>query len=62
MRKLVNIAFMPRMLRGMIPRMESLVNRLLDETSQSSEPDFVETFCLPLPTGYRNTFSAHKNV
>ena len=49
MRKLVNIAFMPRMLRGMIPRMESLVNRLLDETSQSSEPDFVETFCLPFP-------------
>ena len=49
MRKLINLAFTPRMLRRMLPRMERLVDQLLDQTSQQGDCDFIEAFCLPLP-------------
>ena len=49
LRKLVNIAFTPRMLRSMEPRVECLVHNLLDEICASRQTDFVARFCLPLP-------------
>ena len=48
-RRLINQAFTPRMLRGLVPRIEEVVDRLLEQTSQTNEPDFIHTFCLPLP-------------
>jgi cytochrome P450 len=49
MRKLVNLAFTPRMLRDLAPRIEQIVEELLDEVIQQDQVDFVQSFCLPLP-------------
>ena len=49
MRKLVNVAFTPRMLADLAPRIEQLVTDLLDGLVGQRETDFVTSFCLPLP-------------
>ena len=49
MRKLINLAFTPRMLRNMVPRIEKIVEQLLEEASLTHECDFIDVFCLPLP-------------
>ena len=49
LRKLVNVAFTPRMIEGLEPRIEEIVNDLLDKASKSGETDFIQSFCLPLP-------------
>ena len=47
-RELINLAFTPRMVEDTAPRIEAIVNRLLDETIDAGETDFVRSFCLPL--------------
>lgn len=49
LRKLINIAFTPRMLHSLIPGIEQLVGRYLDDASQKTETDFIPTFAFPLP-------------
>jgi len=49
MRKLINLAFTPRMLRGMVPRIEQIVGQRLDRMVPMGDCDFIEMFCLPLP-------------
>ena len=49
LRKLVNIAFTPRMLEGLKPRVEAITNELLDDVCASPQTDLVRSFCLPLP-------------
>lgn len=49
LRKLVNVAFTPRMIEDLEPRIEEIVNDLLDKASKSGETDFIQSFCLPLP-------------
>ncbi len=50
MRKLVNHAFTPRLVARLVPRIEALVEKLLDGAARSGQVDFIECFCLPLPT------------
>lgn len=49
LRRLVNVAFTPRMLRAVTPRIEQTVATLLDDVCASPEVDLIERFCLPLP-------------
>ena len=49
LRKLVNVAFTPRMIEDLEPRIGEIVNDLLDKASKSGETDFIQSFCLPLP-------------
>jgi len=49
MRKLVNIAFTPRLLQKLVPRIETFVEKLLDEMARSEQVDLIESFCFPLP-------------
>jgi len=49
LRTLVNLAFTPRMLQALTPRIERIVGELLDGLCGKAGVDFVESFCLPLP-------------
>jgi cytochrome P450 len=49
LRTLVNLAFAPRMLQALAPRIERVVDQLLDAVCGEVRVDFVESFCLPLP-------------
>ncbi len=49
LRKLVNLAFTPRFVQRLAPRIEQMVHELLDATCRHERCDFIETFCLPLP-------------
>ena len=48
-RKLVSLAFTPRMLQRFVPRIEKIVDQLLDNVCAQKETDFYRTFCLPMP-------------
>ncbi len=48
-RKLVSLAFTPRMLQRFVPRVEKIVDQLLDNVCAQKETDFYRTFCLPMP-------------
>ncbi len=50
MRRLVNLAFTPRFLQRLVPRIEQIVEQLITETRMHDQIDFIESFCLPLPT------------
>jgi hypothetical protein len=49
LRTLVNLAFTPRMLKALAPRIERIVDELLDSLCGKERVDFVESFCFPLP-------------
>jgi cytochrome P450 len=49
LRTLVNLAFTPRMLQALEPRITHIVDGLLDGICGKERADFVESFCLPLP-------------
>ena len=49
LRKLVNVAFTPKMIRSLIPRIEELVDGLLDEIKPGDSCDLITQFCQPLP-------------
>lgn len=49
LRKLVNLAFTPRMLHVLISRIEAITNELLDEVCATSRTDFAQSFCFHLP-------------
>ena len=49
LRTLVNLAFTPRMLQALAPRIERIVDVLLNGLCGKARADFVESFCLPLP-------------
>ncbi len=49
LRTLVNLAFTPRMLQALAPRIARIVETLLDGIGGKERVDFVESFCLPLP-------------
>ena len=48
-RKLVNLAFTPRMLQRLIPRIEKIVDDLIDDVCEKGQTDFYRSFCLELP-------------
>ena len=48
-RKLVNQAFTPRMIREFSPRIEEIIDTHIAATIETGTPDFIESFCLPLP-------------
>ena len=48
-RNLVSRAFTPRYVEAMRPRVESLVDELIDGLDGAGEVDFVDAFALPLP-------------
>lgn len=49
LRKLVNLAFTPRMIRRLVPRIEKLVDSLLDDWPSGEPCDLIARFCQPLP-------------
>ena len=49
LRRLVNLAFTPRFLQALVPRIESIVDRLVEQTAACDEVDFIRSFSLPLP-------------
>jgi cytochrome P450 len=49
LRTLVNLAFTPRMLQALAPRIARVVDELLDDVCGKERADFIESFCLPLP-------------
>lgn len=49
LRKLVNLAFTPKMIRLLIPRIEQLVDALLDDVRAEEGCDLIAKFCQPLP-------------
>ena len=49
LRKLVNVAFTPKMIRSLIPRIEELVDALLDDIAPDEPCDLISRFCQPLP-------------
>ncbi len=57
MRKLVNLAFTPRMLQDLKPRIAEIVDNLLERTASQLQDtarhpdglDFIDSFTLPLP-------------
>jgi|UniRef100_UPI00404A9142 cytochrome P450 len=49
LRKLVNLAFTPRMIQQLKPRIEVLVDALLDDVSVDEPTDLIAKFCGPLP-------------
>lgn len=48
-RKLVSLVFTPRMLQNLVPRIEQIVDNLLDDVCVHGETDFYRSFCLPFP-------------
>ena len=48
-RKLVNLVFTTRMLQKLVPRIDCIVEELLDKVCANDETDFYQSFCLPLP-------------
>jgi len=49
LRKLVNLAFTPRMVQGLMPRIEAVTNELLDDVCATSRTEFAHNFCFHLP-------------
>jgi cytochrome P450 len=49
LRKLVNKAFTPRMVRALEPRIKQIVAQLLDDVEKSGDFDLVRDFSMPLP-------------
>ncbi|MBA9005544.1 cytochrome P450 [Thermomonospora cellulosilytica] len=49
LRSLVNKAFTPRTVRRLAPRIQELVDQMLDEMIDAGEVDFMEAFAYPLP-------------
>lgn len=49
LRALVNKAFTPRMVQNLRPRIEKIVEDLLDAVADAREMDFIEQFAYPLP-------------
>lgn len=50
LRKLVNLAFTPRMLKALQPRIERIANEILDSLPASGQPiDLIPALCYPLP-------------
>ena len=49
LRKLVNLAFTPRMIQQLKPRIEVLVDALLDDVSVDEPTDLIAKYCGPLP-------------
>jgi len=49
LRRLVNVAFTPRMVEGMRPRIRKLVDELLDAAAATARIDFISEFAYPLP-------------
>ena len=49
LRGLVNRGFTPRVVTGLRPRIEQLVDELLDDLLGAGEVDFMERFAIPLP-------------
>ncbi|MCB1104377.1 MAG: cytochrome P450 [Opitutaceae bacterium] len=49
LRKLVNLAFTPKMIRQLMPRIQGLVDALLDEVRPGEPCDLISQFCQPLP-------------
>ncbi len=49
LRKLVNLAFTPKMLATLRPKIEQLVDALLDKVPPGQPFDIIATFCGPLP-------------
>jgi len=49
LKKLVNVAFTPRMIEDLEPRISDIVNDLLDQAGRGGGTDFIQSFCLPLP-------------
>ncbi len=50
MRSLVSLAFTPKALEAWRPRIEAIVDRLLDEASPSGQVDMLDALAVPLPT------------
>ena len=48
-RAIVNKAFTPRMVNGLMPRVKKMVDRIIDQVSEKGECDFVEELAAPLP-------------
>jgi len=48
-RRLVGRAFLPSAVNALAPRIEELVDRLLDDLSDKGEADIMEEFALPVP-------------
>jgi len=49
LRHLVNVAFTPRMIENLRPRILGLVNELLDKAESEGVVDFIKTIAYPLP-------------
>uniref|UniRef100_UPI00404A4D5F cytochrome P450 n=1 Tax=Cephaloticoccus sp. TaxID=1985742 RepID=UPI00404A4D5F len=49
LRKLVNLAFTPRMINQLRPRIEQLVDQLLTDLRPGEPCDIIKRFCQPLP-------------
>ncbi len=49
LRNLVNKAFTPRVVEGLRPRIQQIVDELLDELAGRAEVDFMAQFAFPLP-------------
>jgi cytochrome P450 len=49
LRKLVNLAFTPKMIQQLKPRIETLVDALLDDVKPGEPFDLIPAFCGPLP-------------
>jgi cytochrome P450 len=49
LRSLVNMAFTPRIIRGLEPRLHEVADQLLDEALEKGEVDFVDAMTYPLP-------------
>ncbi len=49
LRRLVNVAFTPRIIEGLRPRIKEVVSELLDKVDIDSPTDFIAEFAYPLP-------------
>ena len=49
LRKLVGLAFTPRMIADLQPRIQQIINQLLTDIGDADECEFNKSFCLPLP-------------
>lgn len=49
LRKLVNLAFTPRVVAALQSRVEEIVDEMLDVVCNTNQADMIESFCLPLP-------------
>jgi cytochrome P450 PksS len=49
LRKLVQKAFTPRLVEGLRPRIQVVIDRLLDQAARRGEMDLIRDFALPLP-------------